>query len=198
MKFSQASKLLAFVCVADAFAPSRFTARPNTARSLSVDPSSFTDLHNVFSSISLSDAVDALQPEAVADAVQQAAPAAADAAAQGSGNGWFGFLTGPTEGLLQVIHSTLVAVGLSNDAWGVSIIAMTLVIKLLTFPLTKTQLESTNKMQVSICTMYLGAVKGDFLVYIKLIYLYSFLIYYRLCNQQLRIFRQNIKAILRL
>ena len=152
MKFSQASKLLAFVCVADAFAPSRFTARPNTARSLSVDPSSFNDLHNVFSSISLSDAVDALQPDAVADAVQQAAPAAADAASQGSGP--FGILTGPTESLLQLIHSALVAVGVSGNAWGVSIITITLVIKLLTFPLTKTQLESTNKMQVSICTVH--------------------------------------------
>jgi YidC/Oxa1 family membrane protein insertase len=37
--------------------------------------------------------------------------------------------------------------GMSADAWGVSIIAMTIVIKLVTFPLTKQQLESTNKMQ---------------------------------------------------
>jgi YidC/Oxa1 family membrane protein insertase len=143
MKFSQATKLLALVCVADAFAPSQFAARPSTSRSLMVDPSALAD---VFSSISLSDA------DVFADTVQQAAPAAdavADAAAQGSGNGWFGFLTGPTEGLIQIIHSTLVAVGLDSNAWGISIIGMTLVIKLLTFPLTKTQLESTNKMQVS-------------------------------------------------
>lgn len=105
-----------------------------------IDPSSFTD---VFSSISLSDAVDA-----AADAMQQAAPAV-DAAATGTDNGWFGILTGPIESLLQLIHSALVGVGFSDNAWGVSIIAMTVIIKLLTFPLTKTQLESTNKMQVS-------------------------------------------------
>lgn len=44
----------------------------------------------------------------------------------------------------------LTGMGMSADAWGVSIIVMTIVIKLLTFPLTKQQLESTNKMQVRI------------------------------------------------
>jgi YidC/Oxa1 family membrane protein insertase len=144
MKFAQASKLIVLACVADAFAPSRFASRPSTSRSLMVDPSSLT---HVFSSISLSDAVDA-----AAGAMQQVAPAvdaATDAAAQGTDNGWFGILTGPIESLLQLIHSALVGVGFSDNAWGVSIIAMTIIIKLLTFPLTKTQLESTNKMQVS-------------------------------------------------
>jgi YidC/Oxa1 family membrane protein insertase len=140
MKFAQATKLIALACVADAFAPSRFASRPSTSRSLMIDPSSFTD---VFSSISLSDAVDA-----AADAMQQAAPAV-DAAATGTDNGWFGILTGPIESLLELIHSSLVGVGFKENAWGVSIIAMTVIIKLLTFPLTKTQLESTNKMQVS-------------------------------------------------
>merc|ERR1719491_2127949 len=36
---------------------------------------------------------------------------------------------------------------MSEDAWGVSIIAMTSLIKLATYPLTKQQLASTNKMQ---------------------------------------------------
>lgn len=81
------------------------------------------------------------------DTMASAAPAAADAAAD-SGNGWFGFLTLPIEGLLKGIHLVLTSMGMSADSWGVSIIAMTIVIKLLTFPLTKQQLESTNKMQV--------------------------------------------------
>ena len=110
-----------------------------SARSFGVDPSAFQDLQeqltSAFGSLSLADAV---------DAVADAAPAAADAA---NNNGWFGFLTGPTEGLLQAIHSVLVTVGLNGNAWGVSIIVLTLFIKAITFPLTKTQLESTNKMQ---------------------------------------------------
>jgi len=54
----------------------------------------------------------------------------------------------PIELLLQVIHQVLVSVGLDINAWGVSIITMTVVIKLITYPLTKQQLESTNKMQM--------------------------------------------------
>jgi len=48
---------------------------------------------------------------------------------------------------LKLIHVGLMGMGMSADSWGISIIAMTVVIKLLTFPLTKSQLESTNKMQ---------------------------------------------------
>jgi len=62
-------------------------------------------------------------------------------------NGWLGFLTGPIAGLLQLIHESLVSVGLSEGAWGLSIIAITLLIKAATFPITKTQLESSTKMQ---------------------------------------------------
>jgi YidC/Oxa1 family membrane protein insertase len=111
-----------------------------------MDPSSVMDALSTFN---LADAVvDAIGSDAVtaaADATSSAAAAATDAAANNPG--WFGFLTGPIEGLLQIIHSALVAVGVSADAWGVSIIMMTVIIKVLTFPLTKTQLESTNKMQ---------------------------------------------------
>lgn len=143
---------------AEAFAPSsighqragqRVAAASTTSRAFSpmMDPSHLPDLPNqiqslndafMSSSLSLADAVQAVDPSG--EVVEAAAK---------SGNGWFGFLTGPTMGLLQIIHSTLVGVGLSSDSWGVSIIALTVLIKLLTYPLTKAQLESTNKMQVS-------------------------------------------------
>lgn len=79
--------------------------------------------------------------DAAAKAIAEAPPAA------DAGNGWFGFLTLPIEFLLQAIHGALSSGGVSSNAWGVSIIGMTVVIKALTFPLTKSQLESTNKMQ---------------------------------------------------
>ena len=141
--------------VADAFAPPTFF-RP-TSKLSAVDPSSFHDLpqhvdslHHFFSSITLADLdVDAVSSAAapVVDAAPDAAMAA-DAAAAGTQNGWFGFLTLPIESLLKFINVALVSMGITN-AWGVSIITMTVVIKALTFPLTKSQLESTNKMQVS-------------------------------------------------
>ena len=139
MKLSSATKLLLLAYVAEAFAPAKLATRPaTTARSLVVDPYSLQD---IFSSISLADV------DSFASAATDVATPAADAAAQ-SGNGWFGFLTGPIEGLLQVIHDLLVGVGVKDNAWGITIIFITLLIKVVTFPLTKTQLESTNKMQV--------------------------------------------------
>lgn len=153
----------------EAFAPSTARVRQSTARAFSpmMDPSHLPDLPNhiqslqdAFSSISLADLdVDALTSgasraaadaaSAASGAVQAVDPSGAvvEGAAK-SGNGWFGFLTGPTMMVLQGIHSGLVAVGVSSDSWGVSIIALTVLIKLVTFPLTKAQLESTNKMQV--------------------------------------------------
>lgn len=120
------------------------TTSTTTSRSFGVDPSQFSDLsqhlhsvQDVISSISLADAA-----EAASDATEAAA-----AAATQSNNGWFGFLTGPIEGLLEVIHSVLVATGIKANAWGVSIVFLTVLIKLVTFPLTKQQLESTTKMQ---------------------------------------------------
>jgi len=145
MKLSSATKLLLLAYVAEAFAPSKLASRPTTVRSLVVDPS---HLQDIFSSISLSDAADAVSAVAAdaASAVAPAADAAGDVAAASS-NGWFGFLTGPIENLIEIIHSSLVNVGVDKNAWGITIFAVTLTIKLLTFPLTKTQLESTNKMQ---------------------------------------------------
>lgn len=128
----------AFTPSAQTFVSYRQTA---TARSLGIDPSQFTDVMQQFassSSLLLSDAMDAVT--AVAPGV------ATDAAAAAADNGWFGFLTLPIEALLQFIHSLIAATGTTN-AWGVTIIVLTVLIKVVTFPLTKTQLESTNKMQ---------------------------------------------------
>ena len=124
---------------------------------MAVDPSAFafadmshqvSALQDAVSSLLVSDAglVDAVTSGAV-DNVAGATDAAA--AAAGTDNGWFGFFAGPIEFLLQTIHKTLVAVGMPANAWGVSIVAVTVVIKILTYPLTKSQLESTSKMQVS-------------------------------------------------
>lgn len=94
--------------------------------------------------------VDAVNSAAATIPLDAAPGAAADAVAEVAkdDNGWFGFLTLPIEGLLKLIHAGFASAGL-QEAWGLSIIAMTLLIKILTFPLTKGQLESTNKMQVS-------------------------------------------------
>mmetsp|Transcript_300 Transcript_300/g.605 ORF Transcript_300/g.605 Transcript_300/m.605 type:complete len:428 (+) Transcript_300:107-1390(+) len=124
-----------------------------------VDPSSLHDLpqhvdslQNFFSSLTLAD----LDADAIATAAAPIVPldvapgdaaAVVDAAAAGSGNGWFGFLAMPIEQLLVGIHGGIAAAGLSSNAWGISIILMTTIIKGLTFPLTKAQLQSTNKMQ---------------------------------------------------
>jgi YidC/Oxa1 family membrane protein insertase len=55
---------------------------------------------------------------------------------------------------------------IGTNAWGVSIIVMTVVIKAATYPLTRSQLESTNKMQVR--------QKIN-------IYMYIYILYTRLC-----------------
>lgn len=131
--------------------------RDQTSLSLAMDPSHFVDaIHHFTSATSmlLSDAVDtdtvAAAASAVSDAVDIVSSAVADTAAAAADAppdyGWFGFLTVPIEGLIQIIHSLIAGTGTAN-AWGASIIVLTLLIKLVTFPLTKTQLESTNKMQ---------------------------------------------------
>lgn len=160
---SQALLLALSAPIAAAFAPP-MSFRPSTKMSV-VDQSSLHEipqhidsLQNFFSSLTLADLDTAglpivpgapiipldAAPGAVAAVVD---PAAVDAAAAASGNGWFGFLAMPIEQLLQGIHGLLVSAGLSANAWGISIILMTTVIKALTFPLTKSQLQSTNKMQ---------------------------------------------------
>jgi YidC/Oxa1 family membrane protein insertase len=147
-----------FLCVAgtQAFAPAsrsslalpsaatrwtRSTSGTTTARSFGLDPSVFHDLPQQMSLLQ-----DAFSSISVADAVATTADVAQDVAAE-SDSGWFGFLTIPIKLLLQTIHSLLLTVGLNTNSWGVAIVLLTILIKVVTFPLTKTQLESTNKMQ---------------------------------------------------
>jgi YidC/Oxa1 family membrane protein insertase len=169
MKFQ--ALVVAFTApLAASFAPpASFRSLTSSSSSLSklaaIDPSSLHELphhvdslHHFFSSLTLADldvdAVTSSSSSAVVSAPMDTSAAAADAAAasaaadSANNNGWFGFLTLPIEALLKLIHTLLTSVGMSADAWGVSIIAMTVVIKAATFPLTKSQLESTNKMQV--------------------------------------------------
>jgi 60Kd inner membrane protein len=151
-----------FLAHAAAFSPSvlqrpSFGAR-STARSFGIDPSHFTDALQQFTSTSvlLSDAMDGLADAAASmDSLTDAVTSAVSTStvspdvvveAAADDNGWFGFLTYPIEGLLQIIHTAIAATGTAN-AWGVTIIVLTILIKVVTFPLTKTQLESTNKMQ---------------------------------------------------
>jgi YidC/Oxa1 family membrane protein insertase len=111
-----------------------------------VDPSLITDVmsqvHHIQdfmapSSMMLADAIDAVGDTLTTDA---------SAAAATTDNGWFGFLTEPIEGLLKLIHLGVAATGTGNS-WGISIVLLTILIKVVTYPLQKTQLESTNKMQ---------------------------------------------------
>lgn len=154
------------------------TTTSSSKLSLATDPSSLLLLHDVpqhvdtlqhfFSSLTLADmdvnamssALDAAPGGPDAAAAVTSAAAAADTTNNG---GWFGFLTLPIESLLQFLHGTLSGVGLVN-AWGVSIILMTMVIKLATFPLTKTQLEGTNKMQVSLHVVLCAYMIDDGLI----------------------------------
>lgn len=116
----------------------------STQHSAIVDPSVFTDIsHNAdavqsfFSSLSLSDAAAAVAENA-GDVVE---------ATKDPGNGWFGFLEGPIETTLCSVHDAFVGLGITGNAWGLSIIVITSVIKLFTYPLTAQQLKSTSKMQ---------------------------------------------------
>eukprot|EP00531_Pseudo-nitzschia_arenysensis_P012394 CAMPEP_0116137438 /NCGR_PEP_ID=MMETSP0329-20121206/12248_1 /TAXON_ID=697910 /ORGANISM="Pseudo-nitzschia arenysensis, Strain B593" /LENGTH=400 /DNA_ID=CAMNT_0003632353 /DNA_START=255 /DNA_END=1457 /DNA_ORIENTATION=+ len=127
--------------------------RQSSARSL-IDPSNLQELPNhiqslqdVMSTFSVAD-LDAAGLPMTGDFAATAAAAApvAEEVAKAD-NGWFGFLTGPIMAFLELIHSGAVAVGIDSNAWGLSIIALTLTIKLLTYPITKQQLESTQKMQ---------------------------------------------------
>jgi YidC/Oxa1 family membrane protein insertase len=97
-----------------------------------------------FSSILLSDEAN----QAISTTIDSLADTAADVVPKTTDNGWFGFLTVPIELLIQGIHGILVTLGAEQNSWGLSILGLTLLIKILTYPLTKSQLESTNKMQV--------------------------------------------------
>lgn len=153
----------------DAFAPTKLagmqTSSSTTARAFSpMDPSSLQELphharslSDFISTFSVADAdaiaTQATQIAATVDPTGAVGEVAAEVAK--SNNGWFGFLTGPTMAFLEMIHNGLVSVGVNSNSWGISIIALTMAIKLLTFPLTKAQLESTQKMQVCVICKYM-------------------------------------------
>lgn len=197
MKMKLTVACLLIVTGAQAFAPSRFGGRAVTARAFGgLDHAAFQDLpHHIhslqsaFSTLNLADAVaDLPLPDAAA------ADSVVDAAAAGSGNGWFGFLEAPIEALLQICHNALVSMGLTENSWGISILLMTTLIKFLTFPLTKTQLESTNKMQVSpqtrSCLCPINCRRNSHILHTQQTH------YSRRSNQSLRKFKTNTKATL--
>merc|ERR1719460_2801453 len=73
-----------------------------------------------------------------------AAAAVAEAAAEPS---WFdSLIVLPFEFAITTLHDLLKGMGI-DEAYGLSIIAFTIGVKALTFPLTKVQIESTTKMQ---------------------------------------------------
>lgn len=154
MMFPRASILaLALVSTCDAFAPSAsFMSKTvnGGVQTLHLVPPealhSANDFLQNLPNVLLSD--EAIS--AMSDAVAPTAAAVSDAVAPvaDTGGGPFGFLQGPIEGFLQIIHGGLTTAGVSEDSWGVSIIMMTVLIKLATYPLTKIQLSSTSKMQM--------------------------------------------------
>ena len=165
----KAIALLTLVHQTLAFAPTAFTSRSNTFKQHSiVDPSIFHDapqhietLSNFFSSINLADADLEAAAEAVSNVVADPTPVAtvaqeaAATAAASPNNGWFGFLAGPIEFILEGLHGLFSGLGLTANSWGLAIIFMTTLIKLVTYPLTAQQLESTAKMQVSASSTHL-------------------------------------------
>ncbi|GLT65086.1 hypothetical protein SLA2020_375380 [Shorea laevis] len=81
----------------------------------------------------------------LADAAVAVDSAANDAAAQKNG-GWFGFISDSMEFVLKVLKGGLAALHVPY-AYGFAIILLTVIVKVVTFPLTKQQVESTLAMQ---------------------------------------------------
>ncbi len=205
----KAFALFALLNEASAFAPTAFTRSTKTSsttRNAIVDPSVFHDmpqhmdtLSNIFSSINLADADLSAAADTVSSASAAAAPAVAEVAQEAAtvDNGWFGFLAGPIEFTLELLHGGLNAAGLSANSWGVSILMMTTLIKILTYPLTAQQLESTAKMQVSDVLSVLRKVE------LRCIFIHKFPILpfememERLCNLLLKKFKRNINQTLK-
>ncbi|CAI5936751.1 unnamed protein product, partial [Closterium sp. NIES-65] len=80
---------------------------------------------------------------AVADAAADVAPAAAEVVQD---RGWFSGLADLLEAFLKVLEEGLVSLKVPY-AYGFSIILLTIIVKVVTFPLTKKQVESTLAMQ---------------------------------------------------
>lgn len=85
-----------------------------------------------------------LADAAVATA-DSASTSAADAAVQ-KNNGWFGFISDAMEVVLKILKDGLTAVHVPY-AYGFAIILLTIIVKVVTYPLTKQQVESTLAMQ---------------------------------------------------
>eukprot|EP00527_Entomoneis_sp_CCMP2396_P009507 CAMPEP_0198136664 /NCGR_PEP_ID=MMETSP1443-20131203/297_1 /TAXON_ID=186043 /ORGANISM="Entomoneis sp., Strain CCMP2396" /LENGTH=415 /DNA_ID=CAMNT_0043797921 /DNA_START=65 /DNA_END=1312 /DNA_ORIENTATION=- len=141
MKIASATLVFFLAGSSEAFAPlhaHRLTTGGGT-RSLALKPVHDLPQHlsDVLTSFNLADAIEGAG--GVVDV--------AETAVKASGNGWFGFLVGPISGILEFIHTLIVSVGVNTNAWGISIIVLTLLIKAVTFPLTQSQMESTQKMQ---------------------------------------------------
>jgi YidC/Oxa1 family membrane protein insertase len=83
---------------------------------------------------------------AAAAAAADAAAAATTAASGGSDTSWFGPLTNSLEAVLKQIQGVLVKLGVPYS-YGYSIILLTVLVKIVTFPLTKTQVESAMAVQ---------------------------------------------------
>ncbi|GLU11635.1 hypothetical protein SLE2022_283680 [Rubroshorea leprosula] len=81
----------------------------------------------------------------LADAAVAVDSAANDAAPQKNG-GWFGFISDSMEFVLKVLKGGLEALHIPY-AYGFAIILLTVIVKVVTFPLTKQQVESTLAMQ---------------------------------------------------
>lgn len=149
MKFTSSVVSIALCAgTSDAFvAPSRKTFEPRTvvrkgrqtSLRMTFDPSSVQESFSSFL-VAADEATNALLSPIDTTAPP---PAVAD-----SGNGWFGFLAGPIEDLISLIHSALTGVGMSTNAWGLSIVLLVVLIKVVTYPINKSQLENTSKMQV--------------------------------------------------
>ncbi|GJP55331.1 hypothetical protein CLOM_g14302, partial [Closterium sp. NIES-68] len=80
---------------------------------------------------------------AVADAAADVAPAAAEVVQD---RGWFSGLADLLEAFLKILEEGLVSLKVPY-AYGFSIILLTIIVKLVTYPLTKKQVESTLAMQ---------------------------------------------------
>ena len=124
--------------------PTQFIIRPKISSATSLNSFDPTSLYDALQSTSsyLGDIDIGVDGMTAADAVATAT----DAAAATTSNGWFGFLAAPIEQLLQIIHSGLDMV-VPGQSWGLSILLLTVLIKVLTYPLSYTQIESTTKMQ---------------------------------------------------
>ncbi|KAJ8620777.1 hypothetical protein MRB53_029306 [Persea americana] len=83
----------------------------------------------------------------IADAAVVAADSSASAAdASQKNGGWFGFISDGMEAVLKVLKGGLSAIHVPY-AYGFAIILLTVIVKLVTYPLTKQQVESTLAMQ---------------------------------------------------